>query len=153
MDVILLQKVRNLGDLGDRVKVKAGFGRNFLLPQGMALPATEENLKVFETRRAELETSATDSLNAAKSRAQQLEGFKLTIKARAAEEGKLYGSVGSFEVIEALKTQGINVQKREITLPNGPIRNTGEHKILLQLHSDIEVPILVIVEEEKEKQS
>ena len=153
MDVILLQKVRNLGDLGDRVKVKAGFGRNFLLPQGMALPATEDNLKVFETRRAELETSATDSLNAAKSRAQQLEGFKLTIKARAAEEGKLYGSVGSFEVIEALKTQGINVQKREITLPNGPIRNTGEHKILLQLHSDIEVPILVIVEEEKEKQS
>ena len=153
MDVILLQKVRNLGDLGERVKVKAGFGRNYLLPQGMALPATEENVKVFEARRADLEKNATDSLNAAKSRAQQLEGFKLTIKARAAEEGKLYGSVGSFEVIEALKKQGISVQKREITLPNGPIRVTGEHRIQLQLHSDIEVPILVIVEEEKEKES
>lgn len=153
MNVILLQKVRNLGDLGDRVKVKAGFGRNFLLPQGMALPATEANIKVFETRRAELERNATDSLSAAQGRAQQLEGFKLTIKARAADEGKLYGSVGNFEVIEAFKAQGINVQKREITLPNGPIRQAGEHTILLQLHSDLEVPIRVIVEEEKEKES
>lgn len=153
MNVILLQKVRNLGDLGDRVKVKAGFGRNFLLPQGMALPATETNIKVFETRRAELERNATDSLSAAQGRAQQLEGFKLTIKARAADEGKLYGSVGNFEVIEAFKAQGIPVQKREISLPNGPIRQTGEHTILLQLHSDLEVPIRVIVEEEKEKES
>lgn len=151
MEVILLQKVRNLGDLGDRVKVRPGFGRNYLLPQGMALPATAENLKVFETRRAELEKNATDNLGAAQRRAQQLEGFKLTVKARAAEEGKLYGSVGTFEIIEALKGQGINVQKREITLPNGPIRQTGEHTIMLQLHSDVEVSILVIVEEEKEK--
>jgi large subunit ribosomal protein L9 len=146
MEVILLQKVRNLGDLGDRVKVRAGFGRNFLLPQGMALPATADNVKVFEARRAELEKSAT-----AQNRAQQLEGFKFTIKARAAEEGKLYGSVGTFEIIEALKGQGINVQKREITLPNGPIRQTGEHTVILQLHSDVEVSILAIVEEEKEK--
>jgi large subunit ribosomal protein L9 len=151
MEVILLQKVRNLGDLGDRVKVRAGFGRNYLLPQGMALPATAENVKVFEARRAELEKHATDSLSAAQHRAQQLEGYKLTVKARAAEEGKLYGSVGSFEIIEALKHEGISVQKREITLPNGPIRQTGEHTVMLQLHSDIEVPILVIVEEEKEK--
>jgi large subunit ribosomal protein L9 len=134
MEVILLQKVRNLGDLGDRVKVRAGFGRNYLLPQGMALPAT-------------------DSLNAAQRRAQQLEGYKLTIKARAAEEGKLYGSVGIFEIIEALKREGITVQKREITLPSGPIRQTGEHTVLLQLHSDVEVSILVIVEEEKEKEN
>lgn len=152
MEVILLQKVRNLGDLGDRVKVKPGFGRNYLLPQGMALPATADNVKVFETRRAELEKSATDSLNAAQSRAQQLEGYKFTIKARAAEEGKLYGSVGTFEIIEALKAQGIAVQKREISLPNGPIRQTGEHPVSLQLHSDVEVSILAIVEEEKEKQ-
>ena len=151
MEVILLQKVRNLGDLGDRVKVRAGFGRNYLLPEGMALPATAENIKVFEARRAELEMNATDSLNVAQNRAQQLEVFKLAIKARAAEEGKLYGSVGAFEIIEALKKQGINVQKREITLPNGLIRQTGEHNVLLQLHSDVEVPILVIVEEEKEK--
>jgi large subunit ribosomal protein L9 len=153
MEVILLQKVRNLGDLGDRVKVRAGFGRNYLLPQGMALPATPENVKVFEARRAELEKSATDSLNAAQRRAQQLEGYKLTIKARAAEEGKLYGSVGIFEIIEALKREGITVQKREITLPSGPIRQTGEHTVLLQLHSDVEVSILVIVEEEKEKEN
>lgn len=150
MEVILLQKVRNLGDLGDRVKVRPGFGRNYLLPQGMALPATDENVKVFETRRAGLEQQATDSLNAAQHRAQQLEGFKLSIKARASEEGKLFGSVGVFEIIEALKQQGITVQKREIMLPAGPIRQTGEHTVLLQLHSDIEVSVLVIVEEEKE---
>lgn len=149
MEVILLQRVRNLGDLGDRVKVRPGFGRNYLLPQGMALPATADNVKVFEERRADLEKAANDNLGAAQSRAQQLEGFKLTIKARAAEEGKLYGSVGIFEVIEALKAQGIKVQKREITLPNGAIRQTGEHTVQLQLHSDVEVPILVIVEEEK----
>lgn len=149
MEVILLQRVRNLGDLGHRVKVRPGFGRNYLLPQGMALPATADNVKVFEERRADLEKAANDNLGAAQSRAQQLEGFKLTIKARAAEEGKLYGSVGIFEVIEALKAQGIKVQKREITLPNGAIRQTGEHTVQLQLHSDVEVPILVIVEEEK----
>ncbi len=150
MEVILLQKVRNLGELGDRVKVRSGFGRNYLLPQGMALPATADNVKVFEERRAELEKKANESLNAAQGRAQQLEGFKFTIKARAAEEGKLYGSVGTFEVIEALKSQGIETQKREINMPNGPIRQTGEHKIILQLHSDVEVEILAIVEEETE---
>jgi large subunit ribosomal protein L9 len=149
MEVILLQRVRNLGDLGDRVKVRPGFGRNYLLPEGMALPATADNVKVFEERRAELEKAANDNLGAAQSRAQQLEGFKLNIKARAAEEGKLYGSVGTFEVIEALKAQGIKVQKREISLPNGAIRQTGEHTVQLQLHSDVEVSILVIVEEEK----
>lgn len=150
MEVILLQKVRNLGDLGDRVKVRPGYGRNLLIPNGMALPATVENLKVFEARRSELEKLAGDSLTVAKSRAQSLEGLKLTIKARAADEGKLYGSVGPYEIVEALKGQGITVAKREIQLPEGPIRRTGDHQILLQLHSDVEVGITVVVEEEKE---
>lgn len=149
MEVILLQKVRNLGDLGDRVKVRPGFGRNYLLPKGIALPATEENVKVFEARRAELEKEANDSLTAAQQRAQQLEGFKLNIKARASEEGKLYGSVGVFEIIEAFKAQGVDIQKREVAMPEGPIRQAGEHTVQLQLHSDIELPVLVIVEEEK----
>ena len=150
MEVILLQKVRNLGDLGDRVKVRPGFGRNFLLPKGIALPATPENLKVFEARRAELEKNATDSLSVAQKRAEVLKGAVLTVKARAAEEGKLYGSVGPYEIVEALKAKGIDAQKREVQLIHGPIRVTGEHEIALLLHSDVEVLVKLVVEEEKE---
>ena len=114
MDVILLEKVKNLGDLGDTVKVKPGYGRNFLLPQGKALPATADNLKVFEARKAELLKKATDSLSAAKMRAEKLAGKTLVIKALTAEEGKLYGSVGPADVVGAAKDAGCDIKRSEL---------------------------------------
>jgi large subunit ribosomal protein L9 len=149
MDVILLEKVKNLGDLGDTVKVKAGYGRNFLLPQGKALPATPGNLKVFEARKADLLKKATDSLSAAKMRAQQLSGKTLTIKALTAEEGKLYGSIGVSDVVRAAHAAGLEVKKAEVDLPTGPLRQIGSFPVTLRLHTEVEASITVSIEEEK----
>jgi large subunit ribosomal protein L9 len=149
MDVILLEKVKNLGDLGDTVKVKPGYGRNFLLPQGKALPATPANLKVFETRKADLLKKATDSLNGAKMRAEKLAGKTLTIKALTAEEGKLYGSVGVSDVVRAANAAGFDIKKSEVDMPTGPIRSIGSYPVTLRLHTEVEAAITVTVEEEK----
>ena len=149
MEVILLEKVKNLGDLGDTVKVKPGYGRNYLLPQGKALPATPDNLKVFEARKAELVKKASDSLSAAKMRAGQLAGKTLTIKALTAEEGKLYGSVGPSDIVRAAEAAGIELQRSEIEMPAGPIRQTGSYPITVRLHTEVDCELTVLVEEEK----
>ena len=149
MEVILLQKIANLGDIGDRVKVKPGFGRNYLLPGGKATLATPENVAKFETRRAELEAKASAELGAAKSRAEALAGLRLSITAKAGSEGKLFGSIGTTDIAEACKTAGHEIERAEVRLPGGPIRMVGEHVITLHLHSDVnvEVPLTVVAEE------
>jgi large subunit ribosomal protein L9 len=149
MEVILLQKIANLGDIGDRVRVKPGFGRNYLLPGGKATLATPANVARFEARRAELEAKAATDLAAAKSRAAALEGFKLTLTAKAGSEGKLFGSVGTADIAEACETAGHKIERAEVRLPGGPIRTVGEHVITLHLHSDIdvEVPLTIVAEE------
>lgn len=149
MDVILLEKIKKLGDLGDTVKVKPGFGRNYLLPQGKALAATDSNRKVFETRKAELVKKANESINAAKIRAEQLAGKTLTIKALAAEEGKLYGSVGPAEIVEAAEAAGLSLRKSEIDMVTGPIRAIGTYTVAVRLHTEVETSLTVVVEEVK----
>ena len=149
MEVILLQKIANLGNIGDRVKVKPGFGRNYLLPGGKATLATPENIAKFETRRAELEAKAATELASARERAAALEGFTLSITAKAGTEGKLFGSIGTSDIAEACAKAGHAIERSEVRLPNGPIRTVGEHTISLHLHSDIDVPVvLTIVAEE-----
>ena len=145
MEVILLEKVANLGSLGDKVKGKAGYGRNFLLPYGKAVPATEANLKAFEERRAELEKAAAEKLSAAQARAEALEGAAFTISSKAGEEGKLFGSIGVRDIADAITAGGTEVEKSEVRLPEGPIRVTGEYEIELQLHSDVEVSVKLAV--------
>lgn len=149
MQVILLEKVKNLGDLGDTVKVKPGYGRNFLLPQGKALPATEPNRKVFEARKAELVKKASDSLNAAKIRAEKIAGKTLTIKALASEEGKLYGSVGPAEIVDAAEALKLDVHKSEIDMVTGPIRTTGTFEVAVRLHSEVETSLTIVVQEQR----
>jgi large subunit ribosomal protein L9 len=145
MEVILLQKVANLGNIGDKVKVKPGYGRNFLLPSGKAALATSTNLKKFEERRVEFEKLAADSLTSAQSRAKQLEGFKLNLHAKAGTEGKLFGSVGTADISEALTRAGIAIERSEVRLPGGPIRLIGEHHVKLHLHSDVEIDLPVVI--------
>jgi large subunit ribosomal protein L9 len=149
MEVILLQKIANLGDIGDRVKVKPGFGRNFLLPGGKATLATPENIAKFETRRAELEAKAASDLESARTRAAALEGFKLSITAKAGSEGKLFGSIGTADIAEACLAAGQKVERSEVRLPGGPIRMVGEHVVNLHLHSDVDIPVpLTVIAEE-----
>ena len=149
MDVILLQKVANLGNIGDRVKVRSGFGRNFLLPQGKATLATVTNVARFEARRAELEKLAHEQLASAEERAAAMKEFKLLISAKAGTEGKLFGSIGTADIAEACTRQGFKVERSEVRLPNGPLRMIGEHTVNLHLHADIDVPVNVsIVAEE-----
>ncbi|MFO7994802.1 MAG: 50S ribosomal protein L9 [Marinobacter sp.] len=145
MEVILLEKVANLGSLGDKVKVKAGYGRNFLLPYGKAVPATAENLKAFEERRAELEKVAAEKLAEAQTRGETLEGSSVTITSKAGEEGKLFGSIGVRDIADAITAAGTEVEKSEVRLPEGPIRVVGEYEIELQLHSDVSVVINLAV--------
>jgi|SRR5690554_1723593 len=148
MEVILLEKVANLGTLGDKVKVKAGYGRNFLLPYGKAVPATEVNLKAFEERRAELEKAAAEKLSVAQARAEALEGVSFTIGSKAGDEGKLFGSIGVRDIADAITASGTEVDRSEVRLPEGPLRAIGEYDVDLQLHSDVEVTIkLTIVAE------
>ena len=137
MNVILLEKIGKLGSLGDQVTVRPGYARNYLIPQGKAVRATSQNIAVFETRRAELEKKSAEMLQAAKVRAEALTSLIITIPARAADEIKLYGSVGTHEISAAINAKKINVHKSEIRLPNGPIRQLGEHEISVQLHSDV----------------
>lgn len=149
MEVILMQKVANLGNIGDKVKVKAGYGRNFLLPQGKATLATAENVAKFEARRAEFEKAAKEELSGAQARAAKLEGFKLTLTAKAGGEGKLFGSVGNSDIVEALRKAGHTVERAEVRMPNGPIRQAGEHVVQLHLHTDVNVdlPVVIVGEE------
>jgi large subunit ribosomal protein L9 len=149
VQVILLQKVANLGNIGDRVKVRSGFGRNFLLPQGKATLATPENIARFEARRAELEKAAREHLESAGERAAALKDYKLTIRAKAGTEGKLFGSIGTADIAEACTQAGFKVERSEVRLPNGPLRTVGEHVVSLHLHADVDVPLAVsIVAEE-----
>jgi large subunit ribosomal protein L9 len=149
MEVILLQKIANLGNIGDRVKVKPGFGRNYLLPGGKATLATADNVAKFEARRAELEDQAAKELTSAQQRAAALEGFKLTNTAKAGSEGKLFGSISTTDIAEACAAAGHAIERAEVRLPGGPIRTVGEHQFSLHLHSDIDVPVpLTVVAEE-----
>ena len=145
MEIILLQKVANLGNIGDRVKVKSGFGRNYLLPQGKATLATPDNVKRFEARREELEKLAREHLSSAEERAVAMKDFKLTITAKAGTEGKLFGSIGTSDVAEAATKAGFKVERSEVRMPNGPLRTVGEHSVGLHLHADIDVPLTVLI--------
>ncbi|MBS63885.1 MAG: 50S ribosomal protein L9 [Salinisphaera sp.] len=145
MEVILLQKVRNLGDLGDTVKVRPGYGRNFLMPRGIALPATKANLAVFEERRSELQAASQEREDRANARAQQLRGKEYVIAMRASDEGKLFGSVGPQEISDAITEEGVEVSPKEVTLTEGTIRQVGEYTATLQLHAEVEVEVTVIV--------
>ena len=146
MELILLQKVTNLGGLGDKVNVKPGYGRNFLIPYGKAVPATEANLAAFEAKRAEYEAKANATLADAEARKEKLDGQVVTIKANASTEGKLFGSVGPRDIAEALTAAGFPVEKNEVTLGEGPLRRTGEFDIELRLHADVHTTVKVIVE-------
>ena len=145
MNVILLEKISNLGDLGDEVSVKPGFARNFLLPQGKAVTADEENRTVFEGRRAELEAVANEKLAEANLRAEKLIDKELTISVKSGEEGKLYGSVGTQNIADALSVDGVQIERSEIRMPEGVIRGLGEYEIAVQLHTDVSVQIKVNV--------
>ncbi|QHS09231.1 50S ribosomal protein L9 [Sinimarinibacterium sp. NLF-5-8] len=149
MNVILLEKIKKLGDLGDTVSVKPGYGRNYLLPQGKALPATSANREVYEARKAELVKKAQESLNAAKIRAEKVAGLVLNIRALASEEGKLFGSVGPGEIIEAAAAAGVDLHRNEIDMIGGPIRTTGSHDVAVQFHSEVQVGLTVVVESQR----
>ncbi|MBB5016053.1 50S ribosomal protein L9 [Rehaibacterium terrae] len=148
MELILLQKVTNLGNLGDKVKVKPGYGRNYLIPYGKAVPATEANIAEFERRRAEYEAKAKALLEGAEGRKAKLEGASVTIKANASTEGKLYGSVGPRDIAEAFTAAGYALEKGEVVMGEGPIRRTGEFEVEVRLHADVETTVKVIVEPE-----
>ena len=148
MELILLQKVTNLGDLGDVVKVKAGYGRNYLVPQGRAVPATKENLAAFEARRAELEAAAQDRLGKAEARQADLVDVVVEITANASEEGHLYGSVGPREIANAVTALGHEINKSEVIMGEGPIREVGEYEVTIHLHADVETQVKVIVNPE-----
>ena len=137
MEVILLEKIRNLGSLGEKVNVKSGFGRNFLIPQGKAVFATEKNLQAFEARRADLEKKEKQSLAQAEQRAAKLNDITIEISAMASDEGKLYGSIGPNEIHDALKAKSHEVNKREIVMPEGPIHSVGDYIVEIHVHSDV----------------
>lgn len=149
MEVILLEKVRNLGSLGDKVKVRPGYGRNYLIPQGKAVSASAENVAAFEERRAELERAANESLSEAQALAAKLDELgKVVLQARVGEGGKLFGSIGPADVAEAITAAGVSVEKRMVAMPEGPIRATGEYPVTVQVHTDVETEIQVLVEAE-----
>ena len=146
MEVILLENISNLGGLGDKVDVKAGFGRNFLIPQGKAVPATEANTAEFEARRSELEAAAAKALGAAEARAEAINALGLiSIAANAGEEGKLFGSVGTRDIAEAVAAAGCNIDKSEVRLPEGALRELGEYEIAIQLHGNVAAAVAIAV--------
>ena len=145
MDVILLEKVENLGNIGERVKVRSGYGRNFLLPRGKATLATAANIAIFEARRAEFEKKQAEELKAAMQRAAAAGTLTLRLTAKAGTEGKLFGSLGTADISEACTAAGVLVKRSEVRLPEGPIRTIGEHSIELHLHSDVNATILITV--------
>jgi large subunit ribosomal protein L9 len=145
MQVILLEKVGKLGDLGDQVNVKAGYGRNFLIPLGKAVPASASNVADFQARRAELEAVAAEKVAAAQARADKLAGVVVTMESNAGEEGKLFGSIGTRDIAEAISATGNEVVKSEVKMPEGVIRDLGEYDISVQLHSDVTTVVKVVV--------
>jgi large subunit ribosomal protein L9 len=145
MQVILLERIDNLGDIGDQVNVKAGFGRNFLLPQKKATIATKENIVIFEAKRAEFEAKQAAGIGAARARAAQSENLSVEIAAKVGEEGKLFGSIGTVDISDACNAAGVDIQRSEIRLPDGPLRKVGEHEVELHLHTDVNVTITVTV--------
>lgn len=149
MQVILLEKIRNLGGLGDEVKVKPGFARNYLIPYGKAVPATPENRARFEARRAELEKAQKEALDRAKARAEQLRGYTVQIVRKVSEEGKLFGSVTVRDICDAVAVAGFELEKSEVHLPAGPIKDLGDHEVLITLHPEVNFTITVSVIGEK----
>jgi len=147
MNVILLDNVENLGKIGDLVKVKPGYGRNYLLPQGKAALATPENIKQIDARRAELETAAADELAAAKTRAKAIEGMELVIQANSGAEGKLFGSVGPIDIADAFEKVQVEIQRSEIRMPDGPIQELGDFPVGVHLHPEVNVEITIRVVE------
>lgn len=145
MQVILLQRVVNLGKLGETVDVKAGYGRNYLIPQGKALPANEANIAKFETRRAELEALEAEELSAANARAEALADVNVIMRAKSGDEGKLFGSIGARDIADALTKSGLEVDRSEVKMPEGAFRQIGEYKVTIQLHHDISTDILVTI--------
>jgi large subunit ribosomal protein L9 len=145
MEVILLDKVANLGSLGDRVKVRSGYARNYLLPQGKATLATAANVAKFEARRAELEKVVRENLAGAEARKAAFEGFKLSITAKAGNEGKLFGSIGTSDIADAVTAAGLKLERSEVRLPNGPLRSVGEHIVMVHLHSDVNLDLSVTI--------
>ena len=150
MEVILLEKIDNLGDLGDKVVVRPGYARNYLIPGGKAKYASKENIAEFEARRAELEKAAAEAQAAAEQRKARLDGLEVTIFANVGAEGKLFGSIGPGEIAEAVVLAGHALEKREVRMPEGAFRHTGEFEVLLHLHSDVDATIKVIVVPEEE---
>jgi large subunit ribosomal protein L9 len=145
MEVILLTKVKGLGALGEKVRVRAGYGRNFLVPYGKAVPATANNLAEFDKKRSEYEAKANQSLAAAESRKTQLEGATVTVKANASPEGKLFGSVGPRDIAEAFTAAGIPLTKSEVVMGEGPIRHTGEFEVTVSLHAEVQTKVKITV--------
>lgn len=148
MEVILLERVGRLGTVGDRVDVKSGYGRNYLLPQGKAITATAANVSDFETRRAELEAAAGEKKKFAQTRAEKLAEMVVTISANAGDEGKLFGSVGARDIADAITAAGVDVSKSEVKLPEGTLREVGEYDIDVQLHDDVLQTVKVVVEKQ-----
>jgi len=145
MQVILLESIRNLGDLGDSVSVANGYGRNFLLPKRKAVPATKDNLEKFEAQRAELEEKAAGILAAAQARADQIAELNVSIDAHCGEEGKLFGSVGTKDISDAVSSAGVAVEKHEVRLPNGALRQTGDFEVEIHLHADVNATLKLVV--------
>ena len=145
MQIILLEKITNVGNLGDVVKVKDGYARNYLIPHGKARRATPENLKAIEARRAELENAAAEKLAAAQAQAEKLEGTTLRVLQKAGVDGRLFGSVTNIDVVEALKAQGVAIEKAMVRLPAGPLKQVGEHAVSIALHTDVTAHITVNV--------
>ncbi|TDX28086.1 LSU ribosomal protein L9P [Modicisalibacter xianhensis] len=145
MEVILLDNIGKLGGLGDKVTVKPGYGRNYLVPYGLAVPATKDNVEAFEAQRAELEAQAAERKNEAEARAEQLNDIELSLVAKAGDEGKLFGSIGPRDLADALAQAGIDVAKSEVRMPEGPIRATGEYDIQLHLHAEVDATIRIVV--------
>jgi len=146
MEVILLEKIDNVGGIGDRVKVKSGFARNYLIPQGKATLATARNIEKFEKIRADLEARAAAEVGAAQARAREIEGKVLTIEVQAGSEGRLFGSVGTMDIAEAFEALGIEVERSEVRLPEGPLRVVGEHEVEIHLHADVNVTVTVVLD-------
>ncbi len=145
MEVILLENIAKLGDLGDKVNVKSGYGRNYLIPQKKAVPATAENLAIFEERRAELERVAAERLEEAKGRAEQIEALSVSVTAKAGEEGKLFGSITVRDISDAVTSKGVALENSEIRLPEGPIRELGEFEIAIHLHPEVDTVLQLAV--------
>jgi len=148
MEIILLEKIENLGAMGDKVIVSPGYGRNYLVPQGKAKAATAENIAEFEARRAELEQAAAEALAAAEARRDQIDGKTVEIVAKAGDEGKLFGSIGTADIADAIKATGVEIERNEIRLPEGAFRQVGEYDVVLHLHTDVDATIKLVVSAE-----